>query len=114
MAEAKKKQQTDEMSIEENYENVDYSVEEAEYFLKKAKAAAKVEQAETDCNVPSGTIIATSDSEGMSWCCNAESDQVIKHVISTIEAAEKTLEDSPIKLMLSLMIAQHMSASMSK
>jgi len=105
----------DEMSMEENYENVDYSVEEAEYFLKKAKQAEKDQQVKNGCDdLPDGTIIATSNGEGMSWCCSADSTLVIKHTISTIEAAQRTLKGSPMELMLSLSVAQHMAESMSK
>jgi len=94
------------------------TVKELEDLLvqaKKAEQEKKDPQVKNSCDdLPKGTIIATSDEKGMTWCCSADSTLIIKHTISTIEAAEKVLKGSPMELMLSLSVAQHMAESLGK
>jgi len=91
--------------------------------LKSSKAEEEL-QAEFDnenVKLNKDTIIASTvrDAEGngaeFEWRCNANTSQIIQHVISTLDAASQTFEDdSGAQMKLGLKVAMFMKDEIDK
>ena len=92
-------------------ENLNKVIKEKEAELAKLKE--KKAKAEKKVNVAKGTIIATSTAEGLVWECNASSEQVVNHAVSTIKSAILSLKSEKGTkadlLTLALMIAKELA-----